>query len=74
MKYRKYEVNLYVSDPETERKHREYFIYVAKSYKSRARILKDLKKSIHNMMNNDEDLKKLHWSVELGKCKGHCEL
>ena len=74
MKYRKYEVSLNVLDPETERKHQENFIYVVKSYKNRAQILKDLKKSIHSMMNNDEDLKKLHWSVELGKCKGTCEL
>ena len=68
MKYKKYNLKVHLQDPNTGEEDVLEYAYLAKYYKSRPKILKEITEGLENIKNSNPKYDCLKYQITLSKC------
>lgn len=74
MKYKKYNLKVNLKDLNSGQKRVFEYVYLAKYYKSRPKLLKELVEGLENIKNSNAEYCNIRYRITLSKCIGTCEL
>ena len=74
MKYKKYNLKVHLQDPNTGEENVLEYVYLAKYYKSRPKLLKELTDGLENIKNSNAEYCNISYHITLSKCIGSVTL